>query len=159
MRSDVATPRSKAPDSPAGSAVVDAAVIDADDPALPLHPVWTPRSFHSAHSLPVKRRRTNDSDHSSFHSISQSSGFLSYARRRQSHSISSTTEAIDSLLLAADYSDGLNRQVIAEEPKPIHSYELVDVEHNPETNWPRTTVQEACLLRYFIDELACWVSS
>ena len=138
--SDAVTPQSKPAESPAASVAVVS--NSSEDPAS-----WTPRSLYSAPPVApsrTKRRRTNDSDRTSFHSVDQSPSATSYHERTQSFTGSVRTEdAIDSLLRAADFSD--------------HPF----VEVQPETPgvWPHASVQEACLMRYFIDELACWVSS
>jgi hypothetical protein len=134
----------------------------------------------------VKRRRTNDSDNSSVHSgqggprdvvwtlshleRSQSSGELSPPRDE---------DAFETLLKAADISHHESNQITDLLPPASHiaeqdtnaALDLTGQEsREPEQSfspqiqpdtpgvWPHASVQEACLMRYFIDELACWVS-
>ena len=137
---DAVTPPSKPAESPTTSVAVVSTL--SEDPAS-----WTPRSLYSAPppvAIPSgKRRRTNESDGTSFISVGQSPGIISYHGRTQSFTGSARTEdAIDSLLRAADFS---------EQPFP-------EVQPDTPGVWPHASVQEACLMRYFIDELACWVS-
>jgi hypothetical protein len=160
--SDVITPQNlQAESSPNGSiAVVSTA---SDDPAP-----WTPRSIYSGTQVTTpssKRRRAND-DRSSFHSISHTSPNQVLSCHEAPHSFHGTPsydrdeDAIGSLLRAADFSDHEAGQATtllhspSQDPGPSFT-----IEAQPETPgiWPHTSVQEACLMRYFIDELACWV--
>jgi hypothetical protein len=159
--SDVTTPQNLPAESPNGSiAVVSTA---SDDPAP-----WTPRSLYSGTQVTTpssKRRRPND-DRSSFHSISHTSperALLCHEAAHSFHRASSydrNEDAIGSLLRAADFSDHEAGQATT----LLHSPSLdpgpsFTIEAQPETPgiWPHSSVQEACLMRYFIDELACWV--
>jgi hypothetical protein len=70
-------------------------------------------------------------------------------------------DSIESLVRAADLSDGSGHHTY----KPLSS-SLNDSVHalslvRPPTPgyWPSVGVQEACLMHYFIDNLACWVSN
>ena len=160
--SDVITPQNlQAESSPNDSiAVVSTA---SDDPAP-----WTPRSIYSGTQVTTpssKRRRAND-DRSSFHSISHTSPDQVLSCHETPHSFHSAPsydrdeDAIGSLLRAADFSDHEAGQATtlihspSQDPGPSFT-----IEAQPETPgiWPHTSVQEACLMRYFIDELACWV--
>jgi hypothetical protein len=155
--SDAVTPQSRRVDSPTGST---AASIHSEDPTFAAQSsAWTPRSLYSATQIasPSKRRRTNDSDRSSFHSPSNPS-FIPFHQR--SHSFVSSPpirqeDAIDSLLRAADFSEqgGANQSSILDSPShgQLQPYDTPGI-------WPHADIQEACLMRYFIDELACWVS-
>ncbi|TVY34701.1 hypothetical protein LOCC1_G006819 [Lachnellula occidentalis] len=124
---------------------------------------WIPRSALSETQLtsPPKRRCSNRSDRSSFHSPSQTSGILSTYPRSTSSFAGSPIghgDAIDSLLRAADYSDHHRPH----HPKSLGSPQQTQVSPYDEIDqsisraWPEVRIQEACLMRYFIDELACW---
>ena len=138
--SDVTTTQNPAAESPTGSIAVVTNVSDDPGP-------WTPRSLYSGQPLGppvvtsrIKRRRTNESDRTSFQSVGQSPSAIPYHERTHSFAGSARTEdAIDSLLRAADFSE----QPFAEQP-------------DTPGVWPHASIQEACLMRYFIDELACW---
>lgn len=140
---DVTTPQNPAAASPAGSLVVASNVPN--DPGLD---PWKPRSLYSSQpagppvvTSRIKRRRTNESDRASFQLVGQSPTLSSFHDRSQSFAGSVRTEdAIDSLLRAADFS---------EQP-------FAEVQPDTPGVWPHASIQEACLMRYFIDELACW---
>jgi hypothetical protein len=161
--SDNAPPQGRP--SPAASVAV--ASITSED--LTYATSWTPRSLYSGTQVPprTKRRRTNESDNTSFDSVGQSPGVLSYHKKAQSFERTSPAtfvrreDAIDSLLRAADYSEQgvIQTAILLSSP----SQSQVQVQPFPEVQpdtpgvWPHASVQEACLMRYFIDELACWV--
>jgi hypothetical protein len=154
------TPQSRP--SPSTSIVV--ASITSEDPAP-----WTPRSLYSGTKVVtsrIKRRRTNESsDRASFHSLVQSPDIVSYHERTGSFEGSPPRreDAIDSLLRAADYSEQGVTPTANLFATPSQSQVSVqpfpDVQPDTPGVWPHANVQEACLMRYFIDELACWVSS
>jgi hypothetical protein len=141
--------------SPAGSVAV--ASIGSDEPTFETS--WTPRSLPTPTQVTptFKRRRTNDSDRVSFASVGQPSPVLSRYGKGPMFDDSSPArgeDAIDSLLRAADFS----------EQGPGQSPSLSKVQASPFAAspdaggvWPHANIQEACLMRYFIDELACWV--
>ena len=71
-------------------------------------------------------------------------------------------KTIETLLRAADLSknvvqDGSNDML--QSAFPVEDYEHVSpsVTSNTSQCWPHGSVQEACLMRYFVDNLACWV--
>jgi hypothetical protein len=144
--------------SPAGSAAVVS--IGSDEPTFETS--WTPRSLQSpAHVSPTfKRRRTNDSDRVSFASVGQPSPILSRYGKGPMFEDSSPArgeDAIDSLLRAADFSEqGPGQSPLFESPSKVHASPFAA---SPDAGgvWPHANIQEACLMRYFIDELACWV--
>ena len=146
--------------SPTGSAAV--ASIGSDEPTFETS--WTPRSLQSPTQItsPFKRRRTNDSDRVSFASIGQPSPTLSHYGKGPSFEDSSPArgeDAIDSLLRAADFSEqGPDQSTLFESPSKIQRSPLA-TSPGAGVVWPHANVQEACLMRYFIDELACWVCS
>ena len=144
-------------DSPTGSAV---ASIHSEDPTFAAQSsAWTPRPLYSATQIasPSKRRRTNDSDRSSVHSPGNPS-FIPFHQKSDSSASSPPIRqenAIDSLLRAAGFSEqgGTNQSSILGSPShgQLQPYDTPGI-------WPHANIQEACLMRYFIDELACWVS-
>jgi hypothetical protein len=162
ITTDVATPHSsRAAESPAASVAI--ASVASEDPSFAQSSSWTPRSLHSGTQIksPTKRRRTNDSDGSSFHSVSQTSGILPYLSRTDSFSGPPLRQedAIDSLLRAADFSDqGLHSPGNLSSPSQDQVQIYTDPDRDTPRAWPQVSLQEACLMRYFIDELACWVS-
>lgn len=162
----VATPKSLAPDSPSCSTAVFSA--NSDDLTPP------PSLYSGAQVLTsrTKRRRTNESERSSLHFNSQASPAqevetLSYHGRTQSldgaPAIQEEEDGINSLLKAAYFSDeDANQAVSLISPPPQDTGQYFPTptqEAQPDTPgiWPQASVQEACLMRYFIDELACWV--
>jgi hypothetical protein len=71
-------------------------------------------------------------------------------------------DAIDSLLRAADYSEqGVDQTENLLTHSSHNSGQTFTIQTQPDTPgvWPHASIQEACLMRYFIDELACWVCS
>lgn len=160
------TPQSRHAESPAASITAPSnASNTSEDPAFAQSASWTPRSAFSGTQFtsPAKRRRTNESDRSSFHSITQNSGILAtYSQSAGSFTGSPVRQedAIDSLLRAADYSDhGVHQTGILNSPSQTQISPYNDVDHDTPRAWPQVSIQEACLMRYFIDELACWVRS
>jgi hypothetical protein len=156
-------PQNKLTDSPAGSAVV--ASSTSDEPTQPPYEPssWTPQSYQSPTQVTsaFKRRRTNDTDLTSFASVGQPSPVLSRFRRNPGFGDSSPTpgrDAIDSLLRAADFSEqGPDQSSLFQSPSKVHESPFAVSSPDDGGLWPHTNVQEACLMRYFIDELACWV--
>jgi hypothetical protein len=164
--SETATPlQSQLTTSPAGSAVV--ASIASDEPTQPpFEPSsWTPQSYQSPTqvSSPFKRRRTNDTDLTSFASVGQPSPVLSRFGKGPGFEDASPTpgrgeDAIDSLLRAADFSEqGPDQSALFESPSKVQESPFAVSSSDGGGVWPHANVQEACLMRYFIDELACWV--
>jgi hypothetical protein len=159
-------PQSQLTSSPAGSAAV-ASVASDGPPQPPFEPAsWTPQSYQSPTQATTsfKRRRTNDTDLTSFASVGQPSPVLSRFGKgpRPSFVASSPTpgggeDAIDSLLRAADFSQqGLDQSNLFQSPSKVQQSPFAI--SSPDSGvWPHANVQEACLMRYFIDELACWV--
>jgi hypothetical protein len=126
---------------------------------------WSPQSLYdgSQNSSPAKRRRTNESASTqSFQSPIQASGFHLYHVNTDGIGSPSLEQEsnIESLLRAADIADhgfhhgGLLSSPLQEEVQPY----LADCQ-SPGDFWPDVDVQEACLMRYFIDNLACWVGN
>ncbi len=156
-------PQNKLTDSPSGSAVV--ASSTSDEPTQPPYEPssWTPQSYQSPNQVTsaFKRRRTNDTDLTSFASVGQPSPVLSRYRRNPHFGDSSPTpgrDAIDSLLRAADFSEqGPDQSSLFQSPSKVHESPFAVASPDDGGLWPHTNVQEACLMRYFIDELACWV--
>jgi hypothetical protein len=159
-------PQSQLATSPAGSVIV--ASTASDDPTqAPFEPTsWTPQSYQSSTqvSSPFKRRRTNDTDLTSFASLGQPSPVLSRFGKASGFEDASPTpgrgeNAIDSLLRAADFSEQPDQSKLFQSPSKVQ--ESPFAVSSPDTGgiWPHANVQEACLMRYFIDELACWVCS
>lgn len=127
---------------------------------------WIPRSALSETQFtsPAKRRYSNKSDRSSFRSLSQTSGILSTYPRSTSSFAGSPIghgDAIDSLLRAADYSDHhrAHQPELISSPQQTQISPYNEIDHSMSRAWPEVRIQEACLMRYFIDELACWVTS
>jgi hypothetical protein len=141
--------------------------VSLDDPvSISDHVTWSPQSLYSEPQLrsPIKRRRTNESRASihSYHSQDQGHdpGLLLY--RVESAPTSGQPldheTSIESLLRAADLADhGFNESAILDSSinDNLNSYE--NIGQSPQSWWPDLDVQEACLLRYFVDDLACWV--
>lgn len=161
----VTTPRSLAPESPSCSTAVFS--TNSDD-------LTPPSSLYSGAQVltsRAKRRRTNESERSSFHfnsrtSPAQEAETLSYHEATQSHDEPSALQeddGINSLLKAAGFSEeGTNQAASLLSPASqdaVQYFATPTQEAQPDTPgiWPQASVQEACLMRYFIDELACWV--
>ena len=164
--SETATPpKTGIASSPAGSVAV--ASIVSDGPTQPpFEPSsWTPRSYQSPTDAasPFKRRRTNDTDLTSFASVGQPSPVLSRFGKAPAFEASSPIsgrgeDAIDSLLRAADFSQqGNDHSTLFQSPSKVQESPFAVSSPDAGGIWPHTNVQEACLMRYFIDELACWV--
>ncbi|TVY28267.1 hypothetical protein LHYA1_G003282, partial [Lachnellula hyalina] len=124
---------------------------------------WIPRSALSEPqpTSPAKRRCSNKTDRSSFHSLSQTSGILSTYPQSNSSFAGSPIghgDAIDSLLRAADYSDHHrpHQPELPSSPRQTQISPYDEIDHSMSRAWPEVRIQEACLMRYFIDELACW---
>lgn len=141
------TPRNRLPDSPAASVAV-ASIASEDSPFVTS---WTPSSSTPVASPAKRRRQTNESSRPSFRSISQTAGSLSYHERAHSFVGSSP---VDSLRAASFSEPGVHQTNFS---SPSQSQITPDAEVPPPGVWTHTSVQEACLMRYFIDELACWV--
>jgi hypothetical protein len=160
--SDITTPQSTLLESPNYSAAALSTASPQTPPSFYSNPlVVTPHS---------KRRRTNESDTSSFHS---SSGIISdqdirvnlcpETARVIEGALIPDEDGIDSILKAADISqrDPSQQSTLIDNLPPTtgNFFRSSIQEIQPESPgiWPHTSVQEACLMRYFIDELACWV--
>ncbi len=155
--SDAATtPQSRHTSSPTGSAAI--ASVGSDGPTF--EAPWSCPSFQSPTqvTLPSKRRRTNESDRSSFASIGHPSPILSRHGRGPSFENPSKTprdDGIDSIIRATDFSEpGPDQSAVFESPAKVQDSPFAS---SSDGVWPHANVQEACLMRYFIDELACWV--
>ena len=160
----VTPPQSRLTSSPTGSAALSS--VASDEPKQPpFEPSsWTPRSYQSPTQVtsPSKRRRTNDTEVTSFASVGPASPVLSRYGKGPSFDASSPTsgrgeDAIDSLLRAADFpQQGIGQSGLFQSPSKVQ--ESPFTVSSPGTGvWPHENIQEACLMRYFIDELACWV--
>ena len=153
---DTPTPQSRPVQSPVGSVALSS--IASED--FGGQSAWTPRSLYPGTTItsPSKRRRTNDSDTSSFHQVPSITPFHGGPESLKA-SPARQEDAIDSLLRAADFSEQEVQQgnILS---SPSNTQVFPYTEFQPETPgvWPHATLQEACLMRYFIDELACWVS-
>jgi hypothetical protein len=124
---------------------------------------WSPQSLYSGaqNASPTKRRRTNDSPGTqTFHSPLQASGFHLY-HVNPAGSAGPTLEQetnIESLLRAADLADnGFHQADLLSTPIQANVQPYLSAGQSPTNYWPDVDAQEACLLRYFIDNLACWV--
>jgi hypothetical protein len=128
---------------------------------------WTPRSLYTGTQIssPTKRRRTNDSLQSFQSSPRQSHGQGYHVHPDDSNSNITRSnggspnqgheDTIASLLHAADLSDhghGFPSHLL-NSPVSHHSSFAAS---SPPFLTAIATLQEACLMRYFIDNLACW---
>jgi hypothetical protein len=164
--SEAATPpQSRLASSPTGSAAVASATSD-EPTQRPFEPEsWTPTSYQSPTQVtsPFKRRRTNDTDLTSFASVGQPSPILSRFGKGpgfENTSPGGSENAIDSLLRAADFSEQLpDQSSLFQSSSKLHDSPFAASSPGDGGIWPHANVQEACLMRYFIDELACWVCS
>lgn len=157
------------------------ASIDSPTPTL-LTPPQSYRARHPSASSP-KRRRTNDRLERGAFSLFDpfSPGTRSFLsnwpvsfHEINEDAVASPTAAgrddnLDSLLRAANLSDTNHRrdsQVIIDSPEQRvqqlhHHHHHLENEPSPpaagiQQFWSNISLQEACLMRYFIDELACW---
>jgi hypothetical protein len=168
----IATPQSLPPGSPDCSTAIFSTISDELTPrSVPRTPLLLYSSTQVVTSR-TKRRRTNDSARSSsFHSLNPvDPGEVVEAQlcREKSRTIDesallSDEDGIDSLLKAADFSNHSTNQttntINTRAQNSGQYFTSPGQEVTPETPgiWPHANVQEACLMRYFIDELACWV--
>lgn len=152
------TPRSGGAPSPAVS--IAAISYTSEDPTCERSSYWTPRSTLSYRQFasPSKRRRTNESDRSSFHSVDRRSGILAYSQRSSftgSQAIQGDT--VESPLRTADFpSQGGFEPELPVSPSKSPKLTYDEIDYGTPRAWPQVSIQEACLMRYFIDELACW---
>ena len=163
LNSETATPhippQARPTSSPAGPVAVESAVPD----DTTFDTSWTPQSFQSPTQVtsPFKRRRTNDTDITSFASVGQTSpsrGHYSIGPTCESSTRVRGEDAIDSLLRAADLSEQRQaRSNLLDSSSNVRISPFASSPVDPGGVWPHTNIQEACLMRYFIDELACWV--
>jgi hypothetical protein len=137
---------------------------------------WSSPSAYSETQLvsPVKRRRTNDSDAALSHT---SAGDLFVSSLHQyGVSVSSDpnsvsvpgldhSSSLESLLRAADLADNsvafppTSASAILSPTLNGARLSFADgggLGDSPASVWPDVDLQEACLMRYWIDELACW---
>lgn len=162
--SNVITPQSLPAESPAGS--VAATSSASEEPSFAAQSsAWSPRSLYSATLItsPPKRRRTNDDGWPSFNPIENSSPFIPLRPRTTSFqgSPDQQLDAIDSLLRAADFSEhavnqGVSQGAVSSSPSHGGLHDHGQAHYDKLGIWPQVNVQEACLMRYFIDELSCW---
>ena len=147
------TPIKTAQSRPSPAASVAVASIASEEPT---YATWTPRSLYSGTTqVPssTKRRRTNESDRISFHSVDQSPSVFSYHERTQGFEGASPAtsdrreDAIDSLLRAADYSEQGVRQTarVFESPSQNQVQPFPEVPPDTPGVWPHANLQEACL--------------
>jgi hypothetical protein len=158
--SDAATPQSRLTESPTASAAVDS-IASEDQTFAARSSSRTPQSLFSDITTLAKRRRTNESDRASFHSIGQTASILSYHERTHSFEdpVIRQDDAIDSLLRAADFSEHRSHQIgPLGSPSQSQIRAYAEDQNDTPRPWPHVNIQEACLMRYFIDKLACWVS-
>ncbi len=160
--SDHTSPLSRTGQSPALSTGV-ALAVSAEEPAAAHDAVsWSPQSLHhgSLTTSPVKRRRTNDSASTQSLRSPLQPGFLLYhvgTEGGQSPSLEHES-TIESLLRAADLADhGFHQTNLFNSPVQEDGHPYVAARQTPTNYWPHVDVQEACLMRYFVDNLACWV--
>jgi hypothetical protein len=164
--SDKASPPTETVASPTLSSGL-AQTIPSEDPNSAVDHVttWSPQSLYSDTQIasPIKRRRTNESGsvHSYHSSISGHvpglHGYHVVPESPSNHSLEQESN-IESLLRAADLADhDFHNSAILGSPIQGGSQNYAAVSQSPESYWPGVGVQEACLMRYFIDELACWV--
>ncbi len=160
LDANTATPLGFPSGSPSGS--TEAISAESDD-----HGPWTPRSLYSGTQFtvsPSKRRR-----------ITESSGFcgntgaettnVGFDEILPSHHQRIPSLHRNSLVPGENDIDCLLRVVnTSAHGKNLGSSPLppgtdLDVEVQPQTPgiWPHASLQEACFMKYFIDELACWV--
>lgn len=150
--------------TPTGSAISPSSL---QDQFLAPSSAWSPRSLYSGTKItsPSKRRRTNETSSengwTSPDPNDHSSHYLSPSFLAKPASLEQSTFAhedpIDSLLRAADFSEKVvNEEVVFTSPQSQVGTQT-RVPYNTPRAWSHGNVQEACLMRYFIDELACWV--
>lgn len=148
--------------SPVASIV--ACSIDSDDRSPPGSSLaWNPRIDNtSVPEFPAsKRRKTNDTEiSSSFHSTRSLTPILNPSDRTPGFESSpGRRETSGNSLLRATYTE----QTLSPEVNHTSSSPQLQIQALGSTApstpgvWPHVDLQEACLIRYFIDELACWV--
>ena len=165
---DSASPQSRQRDSPATSVAValtplseDVAFGVVESPSWPLSPLPQIVPHRMPSPSKVKRRRTNDTDPSSFYAPQ---GHLSPSNPSQKRAVSFGENsavpagAVESAHYATSFSEQAHQQSLL---GPCAHDEVREAgfgsAHSTPRAFPNGSIQEACLLRYFIDELACWV--
>jgi len=161
--STTATPPTQS--TPTGSATPVS--TNQDNSYLASSSLWTPRSLFSVTQVrsPTKRRRTNETSSDSgwppANAHEESSLYLPSSFHERATSFEEAQfgheDAIDSLLRAADFSEqAVNEEVAFTSPQSQIRTQSRVANDAPRA-WSLGSVQEACLMRYFIDELACWL--
>ncbi|KAH7417794.1 hypothetical protein BKA64DRAFT_612527 [Cadophora sp. MPI-SDFR-AT-0126] len=127
---------------------------------------WTPRSLYSGTQItsPTKRRRTDgpssDNGWPATNTNVESSVYMPSSFHERTTSFQEAQfgheHAIDSLLRAADFSEQAVIEEISFTSPRSQTRAQVRVPYDTPRAWTQGNVQEACLMRYFIDELACW---
>jgi hypothetical protein len=127
---------------------------------------WLPNPHYTSSSItsPAKRRFTNESQQS-FHSTHQSHDSVKHILSiddsddsgidpntiNEGSPIIGQPDTIDSLLHAAEVSDLEN-----DYPANVLNTPISNSISSPPSQTHIESIQEACLMRYFIDNLACW---
>lgn len=162
--SDQTSPLSRTGQSPAPSAEVAQAV--APDRPVPVNDAvaWTPECLYNGTQTtsPTKRRRTNDSVSTQSLRSPIQPGFLLYHVGTEGAASPSLEHesTIESLLRAADLADhGFHQSGLLGSPIEDDVDHYLASSQTPTNYWPHVDVQEACLMRYFVDNLACWVGN
>jgi hypothetical protein len=124
---------------------------------------WSPQSLYhgSQAASPSKRRRTNDSASTQSLRSPLHPEFLLYHVESEGPTTPSLEHesTIESLLRAADLADhGFHQTHLLSSPIQDDGHPYLSASQTPTNSWPHVNVQEACLMRYFVDNLACWVS-
>jgi hypothetical protein len=162
--SDHTSPLSRTGQSPAPP--TRAALAVSSEEPIPVHNAVSrsPQSLYhdSQTTSPTKRRRTNDgASTQSLRSPIQPEFLLYHVGTEEDGSPTLEHEStIESLLRAADLADhGFHQTGLLSSPiqDDIHPYFAAS--QTPTNYWPHVDVQEACLMRYFVDNLACWVGN
>lgn len=147
----ITTPQNLPAESPSCSTAIFSTLSDDATP-------WTPPPLYSGTQIVTsrsKRRRTNESEASSFHSSSQTTpgratAVLPYYERNQSIHDSSTPreDPIDSLLKAAELNEQSDNPTVDLLDRSGQTFDL-EVQQQPDTPgvWPHASIQEACLMR------------
>jgi len=161
--SDQTSPLSRAGQSPTLSTGVAPAVTSEESAAVADVVSWSPQSLYhgSQAASPSKRRRTNDSASTQSLRSPLQPEFLLYHVESEGPTTPSLEHesTIESLLRAADLADhGFHQTHLLSSPIQDDGHPYLSASQTPTNSWPHVNVQEACLMRYFVDNLACWVS-
>jgi hypothetical protein len=162
--SDQTSPLSRTGQSPAQSTEVPLAT--SSEELIPVNNavLWSPQSLCDGSQTisPTKRRRTNESASTQSLRSPTQPGFLLYHVGTEGAASPSLQHesTIESLLRAADLADdGFHQTGPLSSPIQDDVHPYLAASQTPTNYWPHVDVQEACLMRYFVDNLACWVGN